>query len=360
MMVNLANEMQKRGIQVDILYAAGECPHPELLSSGVGRVNFDTKHVYGALFPLVDYLKKQGPDVLLAVRHRAINLAFMAHHLAGNKSSRKLVLRLAGNIASSIESKNRLRKWMHWWPIRRIYPRFDAIITVSGDLAREIKSSTSVSPEKVFVVPNPSIPADIEKQAEENVEHDWLQNKECPVVMGLGRLTRRKDFQTLIRAFALVVKKRFCRLIIVGDGQERENCRTLARELGISEYVDFQDFKKNPYPYIAASDLLVLSSYGSEGSPNVLKEGLSLGVPVVSTDCPSGPREILQDGKYGRLVPIQDPESMSVAIEETLQSPPNRDFLKSAIQKYTVSNATQEYIRVFNLNHSLLRQRSHE
>ena len=155
------------------------------------------------------------------------------------------------------------------------------------------------------------------------------------MIVGIGRLTRQKDFPTLIRAFAAVRKKLPCRLIILGEGKDRGGLEHLAKRLSLSEQIAMPGFVENPYAYLKRAALFVLSS-AWEGSPNALTEALALGVPVVATDCPSGPREILKDGAIGCLVPVGDPDALAAAMLATLSAPPDETLLKSAVREYTV------------------------
>ncbi len=164
----------------------------------------------------------------------------------------------------------------------------------------------------------------------------------------MGGLRTAKDFPTLLRAFALMIRERPARLIILGKGRLREKLLDLGRSLGIEASMDFPGFVENPYGYLAHADLFVLSSLW-EGSPNVLTEALAMGTPVVATDCPSGPREILQDGRYGRLVPCADPQAMAQAMLETLEAPPEPSFLKEAVGRYTLSSSSLEHLKAFGL-----------
>jgi glycosyltransferase involved in cell wall biosynthesis len=160
---------------------------------------------------------------------------------------------------------------------------------------------------------------------------------------GAGRLTRQKDFATLLRAFALVLKRRPVRLLLLGDGPERKRLESLAAELGISAVVDFYGFVANPFPFIARSDLFVLSS-AWEGFGNVLVEAMALGVPVVSTDCPSGPREILHDGTLGPLVAVADHTALAEAILATLAAPLPGPELITATAPYTITQSAREHL----------------
>ena len=151
----------------------------------------------------------------------------------------------------------------------------------------------------------------------EPFDHPWFAPGAPPVILGAGRLTEQKDFPTLIRAFALVRKKHPARLMILGEGEERSKLETLVQELGLEKEVSLPGFVDNPYKYMKRAAVFVLSSRW-EGFPNVLVEAMALGTPVVSTDCPNGPAEILENGKWGELVPVGETQSLASAVLRTL------------------------------------------
>lgn len=349
MMVHLANGMVAANADVDLVIAGGKVPFPEMIDPRVQLIDLGIKHVYQAIFPLISYLNKSSPDVVLATRHRNITISLIAHHLAKGRKSRKLAIRLSGNLSSAIAGKNALGKWMHKFHIRTLYSKADSVIAVSKGVADDFCHLADLPISKVTVVHNPTIPENIHTLSQKFIDHSWFVTRTIPIVIGVGRFTKRKDFATLIKAFALLRQKLSCRLVLVGDGQEKENYLSLAKSLGVLQDIYFPGVTSNPYAYMAKANVLALTSKAAEGSPNVIKEALALGLPVVSTDCPSGPREILDNGKFGELVPMQDHYSLAVALEKTIKSPPPPAFLKSAVEAYTIDSSTQEYMKAFGL-----------
>jgi glycosyltransferase involved in cell wall biosynthesis len=180
------------------------------------------------------------------------------------------------------------------------------------------------------------------------VEHPWLAKDAPPVVLGVGRLTEQKDFPTLLCAFTEVAKQRDARLIILGEGQLREALREQARQLGIADKVAFPGFTDNPWAWMRRSAVFVLSSRW-EGSPNTLTEALALGTPVVSTDCPSGPRELLSGGDIAPLVPMGDITALSEAILSTLSNPPEAATLVNAVKDYHQDVSAKGYLDALGL-----------
>jgi glycosyltransferase involved in cell wall biosynthesis len=194
-------------------------------------------------------------------------------------------------------------------------------------------------------VPNPVITNELFELAKTPLHHPWFKPKESPVILAAGRLTRQKDFPTLIQAFALVRPNFAARLIILGEGRDRTILQDLIVRLSLQDWIDLPGFVTNPYAYMKQADLFVLSSRW-EGSPNVLTEAMALGLPVVATDCQSGPREILQEGRLGPLVPVGDSKALSQAMLRVLQDPLPAHQLEEGVKKYRDVISAQRYLDI--------------
>jgi glycosyltransferase involved in cell wall biosynthesis len=198
------------------------------------------------------------------------------------------------------------------------------------------------------VIRNPVITPDLARAAAEPCPHPWVAEPSPargPVIVGAGRFQRQKDFPTLIRAFARLRLERPCRLLLLGEGGWRDRLVALIQDLGLGAEVDLPGFQPNLYPFLARADLFVLSS-AWEGSPNVLTEAMALGTPVVSTDCPSGPREILEGGRFGPLVPVGDTDALAAAMARTLDSPLPAQTLIEAVAEYRQEISAARYLAV--------------
>jgi glycosyltransferase involved in cell wall biosynthesis len=212
----------------------------------------------------------------------------------------------------------------------------------SRGIIQDISAITGLPVERMAVIANPVVTPRMAALAAETVFHPWFADAETPVILGAGRLTRQKDFPTLIRAFAGVRRVRRCRLMILGEGRDRGMLEDLIRSLGVEDDVDLPGFVDNPYAYMAKASLFALSSIW-EGAPNVLVEALALGIPCVAADCPSGPEEILAGGRYGPLVPPGNAEALARAIGETLEDPPDKMKLKAAAAEYHMEISSRRY-----------------
>jgi glycosyltransferase involved in cell wall biosynthesis len=233
--------------------------------------------------------------------------------------------------------------------MRLSYGMADRVIAVSEGVAEDTAAVTGLPRDRIAVVRNPVVTPRLRAMAKEAVDHPWLPASDVPVVLGAGRMTRQKDFPVLVRAFARVRRERPCRLIVLGEGPDRAEIERLVGELGVGDDVSLPGFAVNPYAYMSRASLFVLSSRW-EGSPNVLTEALAVGTPVVSTDCPSGPRETLQEGRFGPLVAVGDEEALARAILETMAHPLDAATLRGAVDEFTVERSADGYLEVLGLS----------
>jgi glycosyltransferase involved in cell wall biosynthesis len=221
-------------------------------------------------------------------------------------------------------------------------------VVVSREAADDLARTARLARERIEVIYNPVITPALREQAAQAPDHPWFAPGQPPVVLGVGRLTRQKDFPTLIRAFAEVRRRRTARLVILGEGEERPALTALVAELGLDPDVALLGFRDNAAAYMARAAVFVLSS-AWEGLPTVLIEALATGTPVVSTDCQSGPREILQEGRLGDLVTVGDPAGLARAIEAPLDRAPV-PVGEKVLFPFTREAAVDHYLRVIESN----------
>jgi len=341
MVVNLAQGFLELGCRVDMVIARAQGEHLQLIPEGVRQIRLGKRHTLSNLPGLTRYLKKENPEALLAVKDRGIKVAIMARRLAGYQG--RIVGRLGTTVSEAISGKGPLRRYLWYAGMRLFFPALDHIAAVSEGVAQDIRSITGLSENRVTAIPNPVVSPRIHLLSKERMDHPWFQNSEIPVILGMGRLTQQKDFPTLIQAFSEVRKQTACRLVILGEGRQRENLAKLVADLDLEKNVSLPGFVDNPYAWLARSSLFVLSSKW-EGSPNALTEALALGIPVVSTNCRSGPCEILQGGKYGELVAVGDWKALAQAMSRTLQRPLSSEFLREGSLKFTVNESCAAYL----------------
>ncbi len=344
-LVNLANAFADSKKKVHLLLAKAEGSllsevHPDVRVFDLGK-----KGVWGALPVLSRYLRTERPAILLSTLSHANLIALWAVGLS-RVPTRVVITEtttMSVNFASEPGIKNKLIPQL----ARIFYRRANAIIAVSQGVADDLVNNIGVSRNKTHVIYNPIVTADLSKKSQEHLSHPWFAPGALPVVLAVGRLTAAKDYPTLLHAFALAREKRELHLLILGDGEKRFELEGMVRSLGLENDVQMPGFVPNPYVYMACASVFVLSS-AWEGFSNVIAEALACGVPIVSTDCPSGPAELLENGKYGKLVPVGDPGAMAKAILETLDIHPDRTRLRQRSLDFTVEAVVQQYLALFN------------
>ncbi len=339
-MLNLAKGIAGRGYPVDLVLGRAEGSFLVDVPASVRLVDLNVARILLGTPALMKYLRRERPAALLSVLHGNM-MALWAKPLAGYPV--RIVL-AEHNTLSLVAGGNSLR-W-RFYPLlaRAFYPWADAIVAVSRGVADDLAQTIKIRRDRIQVIYNPIVTPEMFEKSAAALDHAWFKNGEPPVVLAVGRLTGQKGFDVLLQAFARVRKNHSARLLILGEGEERPGLERLVKDLGLEEAVSLPGFVSNPYAYMAQAAVFVLSSRW-EGLPTVMVEALSLGTPIVATDCPSGPREILSDGKYGRLVPVEDPFALAAAIEATLTSskpcPPEECWTS-----FTLNDVVDQYIQV--------------
>lgn len=336
-------------VQVDLLAIKAQGRHVSRIPPSVNLIRLESRHSWTSVGEIARYLRQAKPDAMLVAKDRAGRAAIRARARVG--AQMPLWIRLGTNLSAALERKSAFNRWLRTAPMRRLYALASGVIAVSEGVRQDTLAITGLAPERVRVIRNPVITPELEALAREPVDHPWLPPREQrgePVIMGMGRLTRQKDFPTLIRAFAAMQAQRPARLILLGEGRDRDALAALAQELGVADRLHFAGFQKNPYAWLSKADLFVLSS-AWEGSPNALTEALALGVPSVSTRCPSGPDELLAEGRYGPLVNVGDHAALAVAMSQVLAEPLAPEMLRQAVDEYRVERSAAAYLRTLGL-----------
>ena len=313
-LLNLAEGIAARGFPVDLVLSRAEGPYMSQIPDSVRVIDLKAARVLMCLPALVHYLRTERPAAMLSALYANI-IAVWARRITG--IPQRVVISEHNTLTSVSHGEKDLRWKLYPELARWFYPWADGIIAVSKGVADDLTLTTKLSPTQIQVIYNPIVTPDLQKRSEAPLDHPWFRRGEPPVVLGVGRLTAQKAFGLLIEAFARVRKSQSARLIILGEGEERPKLEAMIRQLGLEQDVDLPGFVSNPYPYMAHAALFVLSSKW-EGLPTVLVEAMSLGTPVIATDCPSGPREILGNNQYGQLVPVDDPGALTLAIQNSL------------------------------------------
>ena len=295
---------------------------------------------------LTRVLRAQNPDFLFTSRPHMNIEPSLAVRRSGAKT--RLLIGEYNNLSHSHVLSTAIQRRYLPPVIRRAYARAHAIISLSDGVADDLSATTGLPRETIDTV-YPPLPEDLPDKARESPDHPWFAAGAPPVVLGVGRLTKAKDFPTLIHAFARIRQFQNARLVILGDAgspkktsKRQDEYMTLARELGIADHTAVVGYVKNPFAFMARAAVFALSSI-TEGFGMVVAEALACGCPVVSTDCPSGPPEILEGGKYGSLVSVGDHRALADAILRTLESPPEPSFLQSRAHAFALPKIVDRY-----------------
>jgi glycosyltransferase involved in cell wall biosynthesis len=339
--VNLLQGMAKRDVPLDLILASAEGPYLKQVPEQVRLVNLGVGRVMKAVLPLARYLKENRPIALLSHMNHTNVSAILAREWAGTKT--RLVL-VEHNTLSVDRSKLFRSKFVPPF-MKLLYPRADVIVGVSQGVAEDLEQQMGFEPGKIRVIYNPVVDNELLAKAKAPLDHPWFKPGNPPVFLAVGRLTEQKDFLNLIKAFALLRKQKPARLIILGEGECRSELEAAIETLEVSEDVSLPGFVQNPYAYMSHANAFVLSSR-HEGLPTVLIEAMACGCPVVATDCPSGPKEILESGKYGALVAIENPVALADAMLKILESPVSRDVLVERGMYFSIDRAVSEYLEL--------------
>ena len=264
---------------------------------------------------MVEYIRREQPDVILPNLISATASTLLARHFIDSPPVVPII--------HSLMKRRRAHKPIRYSPLLQDAAR---VVAVSNGVGDSVRRETGVGPDKLVTIYNPVVPPELDHLKSRASGHPWLADNGPPVVLACGRLTEVKDFPVLIKAFAKLAEQRPCRLIILGEGRQRKPLEDLAAALGLREKVSLPGWTDNPYAFMSRAALFVLSSR-SEGLPTVLIEALACGCPCVSTNCPTGPTEILQGGEIGPLVKVGDHVALADAMLRTLATPPDKQKL---------------------------------
>lgn len=345
--LNLAQGFLKKGLKVDfvIIEFGGEfikMVPQEAKTIELGVADLKSSSTWKKIRALVKYLRQERPTALVSI-YDTINLATWAKILAG--VSTKIFVDVQNTLSNEFTgNRGKLKSCL----VRLSYPWSDGVIASSQGVAKDLTVFAGISSADISVIYNPVVTPEIFEKAEEPIHHSWFALGELPVILGVGRLSEQKDFSALIKAFAIVRKHRASRLVILGEGLLRTQLEDLVKELGLQQDVGLLGYTENPYAYMAKASVFVLSSK-FEGFGNVIVEAMAFGTPIVATDCPSGPSEILDDGKYGRLVAVGNINTLAEAIVETLDKSdrsPEYNTLKSRATEFSVDLIADRYLKV--------------
>lgn len=340
--VTLFEEFIARGIMPELIrIRGGEVPYPDRMPNSVKSVVLSTHSKRDGIPAIIRYLRANSPSAVLTAKDHAAQVVLLARLLG--RIDVPVFVKVTNTL--SHVARRRVQRFM----IRRLYPRADRLIANSRGVAEDLEASFGIPRDRITVIYNPTVTNELESRAAEKVSHPWFSRRDGPpLILSVGRLTPQKDFQMLLEAFSRVREERDCRLVILGEGAEREDLEARARILGVEKYIDMPGFVPDVLPYMARANVFALSSR-YEGLSNVLIEALAVGTPAIATDCPSGSAEILEDGRYGRLVPVGDVTAMADAIRAELDAPTPQFLLRQAAERFRAGPIAEQYLRAMSL-----------
>lgn len=341
-MLTLANALaEKDKISIDLVLNRAGGVYLKDVSDKVNIVNLNTSRVIKSVIPLSKYLKQEKPDVILSAMNYVNIMTVFAKLLSGTDT--RVIVSEHGNLSASLKSskwvfKVVLKSLMSW-----AYKKSDLVVAVSDGVADDLSRQIKINRNKIITIYNPVVTEKLEIQKNEKTDHPLIRNN-CSYIIGVGRLEPEKNFSLLINSFAEIHKAFDLYLVILGEGRLDQELKELINKLDLDNKVIMPGFSDNPYAWIKNSKCFVLSSE-HEGLPTVLIESMACGTPVVSTDCPSGPNEILEDGKWGELVPVGNVKLLSKAIIKVLSKPSKID-VKERASFFSVENSVNKYLEI--------------
>lgn len=335
MMVTIGNELQHRGYSIELVLVNSSGPYKSRVDPSIPVIEVGGENTLEIQYNLWKHLRSSNSEVLLSTMEIPNIVSVVATRWP---NSIPVILRVA-NINSM---KNRHGRYRLIPFLKRLtYQRAEAIVTISDGVAVDLSKVTGINRQEMKTIYNPAYNSEISKKSCQPVDHTWLDD-EKRVVIGVGNMKPQKNFSTLLRAVGYLQLWKDTHLIILGKGDLRDELIQQATNLGIRKRVSFPGFVDNPYAYMAKADVFVLSS-AWEGFGNVIVEAMACGTPVVCTDCPGGPAEILDNGEYGPLVPVGDEKSMAEAIKKMLENPTESDVLISRAKDFMMEKIVDQY-----------------
>lgn len=343
-MVRYATGLALRGIPVDVLTLRPGGPFAAELHHDIRIIVIAGGRLSRAVPALASYLRKTRPRVLFSTEPGCNVIVILAKLLSLTRTRTVIREGLFPSVAMREDPHRSTR--IAYRLSRFVYPHADAVVAIATPMADDLAKVAHLRREAVTTIPvNPVVTPRLLEAADVRPDHPWFAEGQPPVVLGVGRLDAQKGFMTLVQAFEIVRTKRACRLMIVGEGPERP---ALERAIAASMYpedVALAGFMVEPYAFMGHCGVFVLSSR-FEGLPNALIEAIACGAPVVSTDCKSGPSDILDHGRYGSLVPVGDIAAMATAIDAVLTHPPLRERQRARGMDFTIEKSLARYLPV--------------
>lgn len=349
-MLNIASALSQRNHDIELILVNKEGELSNRIPRSIKVVDLASNGALVSIPVLFLYFRKHKPQLIFSSLPHISLLAIIVKILACTKT--KIVIVEHNTLSQSVRFANSLKDRCLPILMRIIYPLAARIVAVSTGVANDLSRVIGIPRSRIHVIFNPVVTPELLTSSFESEEHPWFEHGQPPVILGIGRLTQAKGFSNLIYAFSRIRKNQIrARLMILGEGDERSNLEALISTLGVESEVSLPGFHDNPYFFLRNSSVFVLSSLW-EGLPTVLIEALACGVAIVSTNCPSGPDEILENGKWGTLVPVNDETALVTAIQNTLTTT-HKPIPEVAWARFGQEEVTNKYLQLISsITHS--------
>ena len=349
--LRFARALSLRGHEVD--YMVG------YINEGNSIPKLNDVHVYvfhqlrvsKMLIPLIKYFKKEKPDIVFTAGDHLNAIVILAAIISRSKvkisaSSRVTPFDTYSTVPFS-------KGWILKQVTRAVMHRANVLTCVSKDMVDQYHQVFKAPPHVcVYNIVNDTLS---QNKMLEPVSDEWFLDKTEPIIVAAGMLESWKGFGDLIIAISELLKTKNVRLVIFGEGSLYSELQELIYSLGIESSVKLFGYVDNPLKYFHKADVFVLSSY-VEGLPNVLIEAMLCGCTPVATNCPTGPSEVLQNGKYGYLVPMHDPKAMAIGINNALTSPISKELLEDAVKPFSENTVIERHFELLGINNTQVRQ----
>lgn len=345
-MHHLIPAIAARGYTVDLLHVRKHGPHFDKPPPGVNIIDLGTSHVYSSLFKVHRYLRNNRPAVLFSDKDRVNRIAILANMAAGSPS--RIIVRSGTTISVDLAHRGAFDRFMQKQSMGKLYRKAAKVIVPCQSVADDLAAYTGLPRTHIAAVPSPIVPQSLLDNTPPPPAHKWFQNKNQPIILSVGALTPRKGFVTLIHAFSRLRQQTPAHLLIIGKGPQRQELQALAEQLGVADDIDFAGFIDKPYAYMAHCDVFAFASRW-EGLSFVLVEALGMGAAVVATDSPGGSAEVLQNGRFGKLVPVDDIHAFCVGLQQSLSTEHDRLLTKQAALPFEIGNSTNAYLQAMGL-----------
>ncbi|MCG6861778.1 MAG: glycosyltransferase [Chromatiaceae bacterium] len=344
-MLNIMNGCARAGVQVHALVETDDNPDLEHLDGSVQRHQKYLGDGKAGVARMRAFLGELRPDAVIANKDRPSRL--LVNAVDGLDPRPRTLVRVGINQPAKLRHRNPLSRWRSRRRLSATYPKADVLVGVSQGVCEGLRELLGDRAPPIRCIYSPMDLTDIRLRSREEPTHPWFRQHHGRLLVSVGRLSQMKDQGTMLHALALLPKD--YRLVIFGEGKQRQRLQAMVKGLGLAGRVDLPGHSSNPFAHVARADLFVLSS-SFEGFCNALLEALIVGTPGVSTDCPSGPREILDGGRYGPLVPVGQPQALADAIEETIDDPPSRAMLEQAVARLQIDRSIEKYLDALGLS----------